>query len=143
MAPKGSQKGMGKATAMAKIQTLVVNRRLVLDRDRIKQFISEPIRGLIRIHNVYGIKDERAWDLFFDIMFLDPVATGHISQFQLMWPPCRSRSSPFRVWWAALRSHMGQMFDKIHDQMNNYRWDNPHAFGDQVDHSNPQSSSSW
>jgi hypothetical protein len=26
--------------------------------------------------------------------------------------------------------------------MNNGRWDNPHAFGDQVDHSNPQTTSS-
>jgi hypothetical protein len=37
---------------------------------------------------------------------------------------------------------MGQMFDKTRDQMNNWRWDNPHAFGDQVDLSNPQTSSS-
>ena len=37
---------------------------------------------------------------------------------------------------------MGQMFDKTRDQMNNWRWDNPHAFGDQVDRSNPQTSSS-
>jgi len=36
---------------------------------------------------------------------------------------------------------MGQMFDKTRDQMNNWRWDNPHAFGDQVDHSNPQTTS--
>jgi hypothetical protein len=33
------------------------------------------------------------------------------------------------------------MFDKTHDQMNNWRWDNPHAFGDQVDHSNPPTTS--
>jgi hypothetical protein len=36
---------------------------------------------------------------------------------------------------------MGQMFDKTHDQMNNWRWDNPHAFVDQVDRSNPQATS--
>jgi len=30
------------------------------------------------------------------------------------------------------------MFDKTHYQMNNWRWDNPWAFGDQVDHSDPQ-----
>jgi hypothetical protein len=36
---------------------------------------------------------------------------------------------------------MGQMFDKTCDQMNNWRWDNPHAFGDQVDRSNPQATS--
>jgi len=37
---------------------------------------------------------------------------------------------------------MGQMFDKTRDQMNIWRWDNPHGFGDQVDRSNPQTTSS-
>jgi len=37
---------------------------------------------------------------------------------------------------------MGQMFDKTRDQMNNWRWDNPHAFRDQVNCSNPQTTSS-
>ena len=36
---------------------------------------------------------------------------------------------------------MGQMFDKTCDQMNNWRWDNPRGFGDQVDRSNPQTTS--
>jgi hypothetical protein len=36
---------------------------------------------------------------------------------------------------------MGQKFDKTRDQMNNWRWDNPRAFGDQVDHSNQQTTS--
>jgi len=142
MAPKGSRKGKGKATARAKMPTSVINRRLSLDRDRIKGFISEHIRGLIRIYNVCGIKDERARDLFYDIIFLDPFMTRHFSQFQLMWPHRRSRSSPFREWWAAFGSYMGQMYDKTRDQMNNWRWDNPRPFGDQVDRSNPQTTSS-
>jgi len=142
MAPKGNRKGKGKATARAKMPALVINQRLSLDRDRIEGFILEHIRRLIRIYNVCGVKDERAWDLFYDIIFLDPVTTRHFSQFQLMWPHRRSRSSPFREWWAALRSYMGQMFDKTRDQMNNWRCDNPHAFGDQVDRSNPQTTSS-
>jgi len=33
------------------------------------------------------------------------------------------------------------MFDKTRDQLNNWRWDNPHALGDQVNRSNPQKSS--
>jgi len=37
---------------------------------------------------------------------------------------------------------MGQMFDKTHDQMNNWRWNNPDAFGDDIDCSNPQATSS-
>jgi hypothetical protein len=141
MAPKGSRKGKGKATARVKMPTSVINRCLSLDRDCIKGFISEYIRGLIRIYNVCGVKDERAWDDFYDIFFLDAVTTRHFSQFQLMWPHRRSRSSPFREWWAAFRSYMGQMFDKTRDQKNHWKWDNPRAFGDQVDHSNPQTTS--
>ena len=37
---------------------------------------------------------------------------------------------------------MGQMFDKTRDQMNNWRWDNSHIFEDQVNGSNPQTTSS-
>jgi len=140
MAPKGSSKGEGKARA--KMPTSVINRHLSWDRDHIKGFISEHIRGLIRIYHVCGVKDERAWDLFYDIIFLHPVTTHHVSQFQLMWLHRRSRSSPFREWWAAFRSYMGRMFDKICNQTNYWRWDNPHAFGDQVDRSNPQTTSS-
>jgi len=119
MALKGSRKGKGKATARAKMPTSVINRRVSLDRDRIKGFISEHIRGLIWIYNVRGVKDERAWDIFYDIIFLDPVTTRHFSQFQLMWPHRRSRSSPFREWWAVFCAYMGQMLDKPRDQMNN------------------------
>jgi len=140
MAPKGSSNG--KRKARAKMPTSVINRRLLLDRDRIKGFILGNIRGLIRIYNVCSVKDERAWDLFYDIIFLDPVTTRHFSQFQLMWPHRSSTSSPFREWWAAFRSYMGQMFDKTRDQMNNWRLDNPYTFGDQVDRSNPQTTSS-
>jgi hypothetical protein len=47
-------------------------------------FTSEHICGLIRIHNVSGVKDERAWKLFYDKIFLDPVMTCHFSQFQVI-----------------------------------------------------------
>jgi hypothetical protein len=140
MAPNGSSKGKGKARA--KMPTSVINGRLLLDQDRIQGFISEHIRGLIRIYNVCGVMDARAWDLFYDIIFLDPVTTRHFSQFQLMWPHRTSRSSPFREWRAAFRSYVEQMFDKTRDQMNNWWWDNAHAFRDQVDRSNPQTTSS-
>jgi len=142
MAPKGSSKGKGKATDRAKMPTLLINRRQSLDRVRIKVFISEHIDGLIRIYNVCGVKDERAWDIFYDILFLDPVTTRHFSQFQLMWPHRRRRSSPFQEWLAVFRSYMGQMFGKTRDHINNWRWDNPHAFRDQVERSNPQTTSS-
>jgi len=138
MPPKGSPNEKGNATGRAKIPTSVINPPHWLDRDCIKAFISDDIRGLIRKYNVCGVKDERAWDLFNDIIFLDAITTCHFSQFQLMWPHGRSRSSPFREWWAAFRSYMGQMLDKTCDQMNNGRLDNPRAFGDQVDGSNPQ-----
>jgi len=41
----------------------------------------------------------------------------------------------------SLPSYMGQMFDKTRDQMNNWRWDNTSAFEDQVDCSDPQTTS--
>jgi hypothetical protein len=122
--------------------TSVINRRLSLDGDRMMGFISEHIRGLIRTYNVCGVKDESAWNLFYDIIFLDPVTTRHFSQFQLMWPHRRNRTSPLPEWWAALRSYLRQMFDKTRDQMKNWQWDNPRAFGDQVDRTNPQTTSS-
>jgi len=37
---------------------------------------------------------------------------------------------------------MAQMFDTTHDHMKNWRWDHPRAFGDQVDRSNPHTTSS-
>jgi len=142
MAPPGSRNGMGKATATGKMPTSVINRCLSSDRDSIQGFISEHIRGLIWIYNVCGVKDESGWDLFYDIIFLHPVTTRHVSQFQPMWLHRQSRSSTFREWWAAFRSDMGQMFDTTRDQMNNWRWDNPRAFGVEVDHSSPQTTSS-
>jgi len=140
MAPKGSRRE--KRKARAKMPTSVMNRRLALDRDRIKGFISEHIGALIQTYNVCGAKDGRAWDLFDDIIVLDPVMTRHFSQFQLMWPHHRSRSLPFRESWAAFCSYMGQMFDKPCDQMNIWRWDNPRAFRDQVNRSNRYTTSS-
>jgi hypothetical protein len=38
---------------------------------------------------------------------------------------------------------MGHMFDNTGNQTNNQWWDNLRAFGDQVDCSNPQTTSSW
>jgi hypothetical protein len=110
--------------------------------DRINGFISEHILGLIQIYNVCGIKEDRAWDHFYDITFLNPVKTRHFSQFQRMWPHCGSRSSPFGEWWVAFSSYMAQMLDKTYDQMNNWRWDNPCACGNQIDGSHPQKTSS-
>jgi len=143
MAPKARCKGEGIATARAKLQISVINRHLPLDRDRMKGFISEHFCGLTRICNVCCIQDDRAWDLFCDIVPLDPVTTRPCLHFQLMWPHRRSRSSPFREWLAAIRSYLGQMCHKTPDQMNHWRWDNPLAFGDGVEHSNPQRTSAW
>jgi len=113
--------------------TSVINRRLSLNLVNIQGFILEQIHGLIRIYNVCGVKDERALDLFYNVIILDPVTTPHISQFPVMWPHSRSRSSAFWEWWAAFHSYMGKMSDETCDQINNSRWDNPRALGDQVD----------
>jgi len=91
MAPKCSRKGTGKATARATMPTSVINWLLLLNRDCIKGFIPEHIHGLILIYNVCGIKDESAWDHFYDIIFPDAVTTRHFLQFQPMWLHHRSR----------------------------------------------------
>jgi len=139
MATKGSRKEKGKAKA--KMPTSVMNRHLSLHRDRIQWFISERVCGRILIYHVCGVKDQRVWNLFDDMILLGPVTTCHFSQFPLMWPLRRCRCSHFREWLAAFNSYMGQMFGKTRDQMNNWRWDNPCAFRDQVDCSNPQTTS--
>jgi len=113
-----------------------------LDRDHIQGFISGHIRGLRRMYNVCGVKDERPWDLLYDIICLDTVMTRQFSHCKGMWNHCKNRSSFYREWWEAFRSYIGQMFHKTHDQMNNWRWDNPLAFGYQVDCSIPQTTSS-
>jgi hypothetical protein len=107
-----------------------------------KGVIPEYIRRLIRIYIISGVIDETTWNLFHDIIFLDPVTTRHISRFQPMWLHRRGWSSPFREWSAAFSSFMGHVFDKTRDQMNKWKRDKPHAFGDQVDRSTPQKTSS-
>ena len=94
------------------------------------------------IYNLCGVKDNRAWDLFYDIICLDAVTTRHFSQFQLMWPHGRCRSSHFREWWEAFRSYKGQMINKDCNQINSWGWDSPRAVRDQVDRSDPQTTSS-
>jgi len=142
MEPKGICKEKRMATSRAKIPTSIINRCLLFDRDCITGFISEHLCGLVQIYNVWSIKDERSWDQFYDIMFLDPVMTSHFSQFQLLWRHLRSRCSHFQEWWAAFCSSMGQMFDITRNQMSNWRWDNPCAFWDEVYRSNLQTTSS-
>jgi len=92
MAPRGSHKAKGKARA--KMPTSVMNRHLSLDRDWINGFVSEHIRGLIRIYNVCDVKHERAWDLFYETILLDPVTTRRFSQLQ---PNTRRATKPAHI----------------------------------------------
>jgi hypothetical protein len=124
MAPRSGRTAKGKATARAKVSTSGINQHLWLDGVRIKRFISDHICGLIRKHNSCSFDLPKAWDFVYDKISLDPVTTRHISQYQLIWRHSKSRSSPFREWWAAFRSYMGQMFDTTRDPMNVWRCDN-------------------
>jgi hypothetical protein len=110
--PKGSSKGMGKAAGWATMPTSVTYRWLLLDRDFVPGFISENLSRHIWLGKICCFITERVWDLFHDIIFLNPVMARHISQFQLMWPHRSSWSSHFRQCWAALCSYMGQMFNQ-------------------------------
>jgi len=141
MAPKGSCKWMAKTTTRARILTSVLNRYLALDHHSTNGMISEHIRGLIRIYIIRSLKDVRAWDLFCDLIILDPVMTCRFSQFQLIWPDDMSTSLAVWEWWVDFRSYMTQMFDKMNHQMNNLRWHNPHAFRERLDCSTPKTPS--
>ncbi|KAF8542577.1 hypothetical protein BDD12DRAFT_876118 [Trichophaea hybrida] len=116
MVPKGSSKGQG--LVRAKIPISVINRRLSLDQVHMKGFMSVYIWVHILIYNVGVVKDDRAWDLFYDIIFLDPVMTRQFSQSQLKRLQCRVRSLPFQ-----------------------HRWDNPCDIGDHVNGSNTKTTS--
>ena len=80
----GSHQEQRKATARAEMPTSLIHRRLLMEQNRIQRFISEDIRGLMRIYDVCGVKDERAWDLSYDIIILDPVTTRQVAQFKGM-----------------------------------------------------------
>ena len=88
--------------------TLAINRPQMLDQNHITGFILKYICWIIQIYNVCGIKHSRAWDLFHDIIILDPDTTLQFSPFQPMWPHSRSWSSPLQVWRAAFRSFRGK-----------------------------------
>jgi hypothetical protein len=112
MAPKGSCKGNGKAPGRVEMPTLVINQHLSLDCDHMKGFISAHLSGDIWFYNVYSVMDTWVWDISYDIIFLAPVTTPHITQFRLIRPHRRTRSSHFGELWAAFSSYMVQMFDK-------------------------------
>jgi len=86
--------------------------------------------------------DERAWDLWYDIFFLDEVVTHNISQFQLLRPHRRCRCLPCQQWWALFHSYMGRMLDKTLERMINWQWDNPRALRYGVEQFNPETPSS-
>jgi hypothetical protein len=71
MAPQGSREGQRKATARGIVPTAVINRHLSFNWESIKGRISKLIIGLIQILHVCGVKNQRAWDIFYDIIFLD------------------------------------------------------------------------
>jgi hypothetical protein len=82
IAPNDTSKGKGKARAT--MQTSVKKQHLAFVQDRMTGFFAEHICRLIQLHNICSRKSERAWDPFYDIIFLDPVTTRHFSQLQLM-----------------------------------------------------------
>jgi hypothetical protein len=75
ISPMGSSNGNGKDSATSEMPTSVINRRLLLVEDCKHGSVLEHIRGLIWISNVCAINDERASELFYHKIFLDPVMT--------------------------------------------------------------------
>jgi hypothetical protein len=79
---KGQQEWKWEGTAGARMPISVIYRCLSFSKDRMKELISEYISGFRWIHIVCSIKNQRAWDFFHDITFLDPVTTRHHPPFK-------------------------------------------------------------
>jgi len=95
-----------------------------------KAFLAEHILGLIRMYAISGMGDIRAWDLIYDILFLDPITTPHFAQFQWLWSHRRENSGDNFQWWNLFKGFFGGCLGKTQEQMNHYRADNPSQFGD-------------
>jgi hypothetical protein len=82
------------------------------------------------MYAISGMMDIRAWDLIYDILFLDPITTPHFAQFQWLWRHRLENSGDNFQWWNLFKGFLGGCFGKTQEQMNHYRADNPSQFGD-------------
>jgi hypothetical protein len=60
-----------------------------------ESLMAEHLRALIRIYSIGGIKDGAIEQLFYEILFLDPLTTHHLGRFQGMWEHRASTAQPY------------------------------------------------
>src|ERR1700730_15519113 len=90
----------------------------------VKKFMGKPIRGLIQMYAIHGVKDDGAIDLMYDILFVDPVTTSHFRRFQGMWKQRASTQPRYIEWWSGFPAFLRDCFNKTRVQMNWYHKDN-------------------
>jgi hypothetical protein len=95
-----------------------------------KSIMAEQVRAMIRMYGMGGVKDGATDQLFYEILFLDPLTTQHFGRFQPMWEHCTSTQPPFLEWWTQFRAFFRDCLDKMRAFNNRYqeeKWNTYHA----------------
>jgi hypothetical protein len=86
-----------------------------------KSLMAEHLRAMIRMYGIGGIKDGAIEQLFYEILFLDPLTTRHFGRFQGMWEHRASAAQPYLEWWTQFRAFVRDCLDKTRVANNRYQ----------------------
>jgi hypothetical protein len=98
-----------------------------------KSVLSEHIRAMIRMYGIGGIKDGATEQLFYEILFLDPLTTRHFGRFQRMWEQHNSTAQPYLEWWTQFRAFLRDCLDKTRAGNNRYQLEKWTAYSANAD----------
>jgi len=138
MAPKDSRKGMGKATARAKMMTSVPNWRLSFGQNRTKGVMSDQIR--VPLSELRCLQCHW-WEAVEPLLWYNLCWSSHDSAHCTISADVAApheQEFGFLEVVGSLRLRYAANVYKDRDQRNDWGSDNPRAFGDEVDFSNPQ-----
>jgi hypothetical protein len=85
-----------------------------------KSIMAEQLRAVICMYGIGGIKDGPIDQLFYEILFLDPLTTRHFGRFQPMWEHRNSTQPPFLKWWTQFRAFVRDCLDMTRASNNRY-----------------------
>ena len=72
------------------------------------------------MYAIHCVKDDGAIDLMYDVLFVDPMTTRYIRQFQGMWKWQTSIQPQYIEWCSGFQSFLQDSFDNTWVQMNQY-----------------------
>jgi hypothetical protein len=86
-----------------------------------KSIMAEQLRAMIRMYGIGGIKDGAIDQLFYEILFLDPLTPRHFGRFQPMWEHRNNTQPPFLEWWTQFQAFVRDCLDKTRASNNRYQ----------------------